>query len=71
LFWFLNITDKKYVTADKNPAGQFEKENNTSSWFASEPSSIRFNSSVLTGFMTGESKTENGKQLVEVSTVTG
>ena len=70
LFWFLSTINRKSPTADKNPAGPFDQENNTSSWFASEPSSIRFNSTVITGFMTGESKTENGRQLVEVKTVT-
>lgn len=70
LFWFLSTMNKVYPAANKNPAGQFDQENNTSSWFATEPNKDRFNSTVLTGFMTGESKTENGRQLVEVKTVT-
>lgn len=70
-FWYLTMQGVSKISLDMNPAGQFEKENITNSYFAFEPSSVRFNSTVLTGFMTGESKTEDGRRQVEVSTVTG
>lgn len=70
-FWYITMQGVSEIKTTMNPAGQFDKENITNSYFAFMPSSVRFNSTVLTGFMTGESKTENGKQLVEVSTVTG
>lgn len=69
-FWYLTMQGVSKISLDMNPAGQFEKEKITNSYFAYEPSSVRFNSTVLTGFMTGNTADDYGRTMIEVKTVT-
>jgi hypothetical protein len=50
--------------------GYYDKVKATSDYLAVSPSAVRFNSTILTGFLTGNTADDNGRQLVEVKTVT-
>lgn len=53
------------------PAGQNRTIVAESDYMASTPSKDKFNSTVLTGFLTGETKEEDGRKLIEVKTALG
>jgi hypothetical protein len=71
-YWFTSITrnyneSESFIGSEAYP---YNAEDFTNSYLALEYNKERFNSTVLTGFMTGESKIEDGRQLVGVRTVT-
>lgn len=68
MYWIQ--ADKPLASLSSNPCGPFNADKAITDWVALNPISQRFNSTVLTGFLTGESTVENGRQLVEVKTVT-
>lgn len=49
--------------------GYYDKIKATSDYLAISPSAVRFNSTILTGFMTGETTNDNGRTMIEVETV--
>ena len=53
----------------KGPAGLYKAEEPSTPYVAYTPTKERFNNTVLTGFLNGTSKDEEGRQLVEVTTV--
>lgn len=59
------------VPLANNPAGPYKAKEATSDYVAYTPSKDRFNSTVLTGFLTGDTKTEDGRQMIEVKTALG
>ena len=69
MYWFLvqNRTD----ATSKAMASPFEADQSISSYLAVKNTVGRYNSTVLTGFMTGNTADDNGLHLVEVKTVTG
>jgi hypothetical protein len=75
MYWFNRpLYNNKVVAVPlaSNPAGPYKKQNTKSEYVAFEPSKYRFNSTVLTGFLTGETEQdEEGRQMAEVKTVLG
>lgn len=59
------------VPLANNPAGPYKAKEATSDYVAYTPSKDRFNSTVLSGFLTGETKDEDGRKMVEVKTALG
>lgn len=75
LYWwqfpiYINSTYEVMPLAN-NPAGPYKAKEASSDYVAYKPSKDRFNSTVLTGFLTGEIKDEDGRQMVEVKTALG
>lgn len=68
MYWWQSGSPNAPISS--KPYGPYNAENATTNWVALNPIGQRFNSTVLTGFMTGESKIEDGRQLVGVRTVT-
>lgn len=66
-YWYLSgsstFTEPLYY-------GHYDKIKAKSDYLAVSPIEPRFNSTILTGFLTGESTVEDGRQLIEVKTVT-
>lgn len=68
MYWYqLGSTE---APLSSNPYGPYNATKATTNWLAVNPIENRWNSTVLTGFLTGESTVEDGRQLVEVKTVT-
>lgn len=73
LYWwqfpvFRNSTDEIMPLAN-NPAGPYKFKEASSDYMAFRPSKDRFNSTVLTGFLTGEEKFDSfGRKLVGIKT---
>lgn len=71
LYWFIRPQYGIYsngATLSTNPAGPYQFKQATSDYVAYTPSKDRFNSTVLTGFLTGEIKEEDGRLMVQVRT---
>lgn len=72
-YWFTSIS-RNYKTSDTfigSEAHPYNASEFINSYLALEYNKERFNSTVLTGFMTGNTADDNGLQTVEVKTVTG
>lgn len=70
-YWFLSLSTGETHCLDKATAHPYQADKSISSYLAVKNTVGRYNSTVLTGFMTGETAEDNGLQLVEVKTVTG
>jgi hypothetical protein len=68
-----SYNDGQKITApiSSNPYGPYNATRAIVDWLAVPREENRWNTTVLTGFMTGESKIENGRQLVGVKTTLG
>ena len=76
LYWWqfpvLRNSADEIMPLANNPAGPYKAKEATSDYVAYTPSKDRFNSTVLSGFLTGEiAEDENGRQMVEVKTALG
>lgn len=69
LFWCQDVPS--YTSIDYKPFGFYKANESISDYLAFSPTESRFNSTILTGFMTGNLKEENGRQLIEVRTTLG
>ena len=73
LYWWqfpiYRNTTYEVMPLSNNPAGAYKAKETTSDYMAFRPSKDRFNSTVLTGFTTGNTKTEDGRLMIEVKTV--
>jgi hypothetical protein len=67
MYWYLMGAPRLREPA---PYGRYDKVVASSNYLAVSPTEQRFNSTILTGFLTGESTVKDGRQLVEVKTVT-
>ena len=70
-WWQFPATNYEVMPLANNPAGPYKAKEATSDYVAYTPSKDRFNSTVLSGFLTGETKDEDGRQMVEVKTALG
>ena len=73
-WWQLSVyrnTTYEVMPVANNPAGPYKAKEATSDYVAFTPSKGRFNSTVITGFTTGNTKTEDGRLMIEVKTALG
>lgn len=74
LHWFIRPQYGVYASGaslSSNPAGPYKFKESSSDYMAFRPSKDRFNSTVITGFTTGNTKTEDGRLMIEVKTTNG
>lgn len=70
MYWFL--VQNSTIAASKSVASPFEADESISSYLGVKNTVGRYNSTVLTAFMTGETKKDdNGLTMIEVETTTG
>lgn len=68
-YWYQRYSDnRKTAPLSSAPWGTYEPREAVTNYLAADFDKTRFNSTVLTGFLTGETVVEEGRELVEVKT---
>lgn len=69
LYWYQRYADNRATAPlSSTPWGTYEPKEAVTNYLAVGLDESRFNSTILTGFLTGETVVEDGRQLVEVKT---